>query len=72
MKLLYKDPIKKVKEVCKATSSNICSMYQDILNKKRTEIDAINGAIIKEGKKLKIATPVNEVLFNLIKTMEQK
>lgn len=72
IKLLYENPIEKVKEVCKNTSSNICSMYQDILNKKRTEIDAINGIIIEEGKKIKIATPVNQVLFNLIKIMEQK
>jgi 2-dehydropantoate 2-reductase len=45
-------------------------MLQDISNKRMTEIDAINGAIIKEGRRLGIATPVNEVLTLLVKTIE--
>ena len=45
-------------------------MLQDVLNKKRTEIDFINGAIVRQGKALGIATPVNEILTNLVKTIE--
>ena len=70
IKLSYDDPIQKVESVCKATSANRCSMLQDVLNKKRTEIDFINGAIVRQGKALGITTPVNEVLTNLIKTIE--
>ena len=70
IKLAYDDPIQKVESVCKATAANCSSMLQDVLNKKRTEIDFINGAIVRQGKALGIATPVNEVLTNLIKTIE--
>ena len=70
IKLAYDDPIQKVESVCKGTAQNISSMLQDVLNKKRTEIDFINGAIIRQGKSLGIPTPVNEVLTNIVKTIE--
>ncbi|MGE4357651.1 MAG: ketopantoate reductase family protein [Candidatus Omnitrophota bacterium] len=70
IRLIYADPVKKVKEVCKKTYSNISSMLQDILRKKKTEVDYINGAIVREGEKLKLSTPVNALLTDLIKTIE--
>ncbi|MBN2097805.1 MAG: 2-dehydropantoate 2-reductase [Candidatus Omnitrophica bacterium] len=71
IKLSYDDPIQKVESVCRETSSNLSSMLQDVLNKKQTEIDFINGAILRQAKSLNIATPVNEVLTNLVKTIEK-
>ncbi|MCM8781170.1 MAG: hypothetical protein NC908_04530, partial [Candidatus Omnitrophica bacterium] len=56
--------------VCEATSGNISSMLQDILNKKRTEIDFINGVIVRQAQELTIPAPVNTVLVGLIKTIE--
>lgn len=70
VKLIFEDPIKKVKDVCKATAGNIASMLQDALKKRKTEIDYINGAIVKEAEQLKIDVPVNRVLTNLVKTIE--
>ncbi|MFA6609524.1 MAG: 2-dehydropantoate 2-reductase [Candidatus Omnitrophota bacterium] len=70
VKLSYDDPIQKVESVCKATAPNISSMLQDVLSKKRTEIDFINGSVVRQGKALGIATPVNEVLTGLVKTIE--
>ncbi|MDD5423124.1 MAG: ketopantoate reductase C-terminal domain-containing protein, partial [Candidatus Omnitrophica bacterium] len=71
VKLAYDDPIQKVESVCKATAFNVSSMLQDVLNRKRTEIDFINGAIVRQGKALGIPTPVNDVLTNIIKTLEK-
>lgn len=70
IKLSYDDPIQKVEGVAKATGANISSMLQDVHNRKRTEIDFINGAIVRQGKSLGIPTPVNEVLTNIVKTIE--
>ncbi len=70
IKLAYDDAIQKVEGVAKATCGNICSMLQDVLKKRRTEIDFINGAIVRQGKALNIPTPTNEVLTNLVKTIE--
>lgn len=70
IKLAYDDPIQKAESVCKSTANNVSSMLQDILNKDRTEIDYINGAIVRQGKALGISTPANEVLTNLVKAIE--
>jgi len=66
----YSDPVKKVESVCAATAANTSSMLQDVLKKKKTEVDFINGAIVREGEDLGVQTPVNSVLTDLIKTIE--
>ncbi|MCX5714214.1 MAG: 2-dehydropantoate 2-reductase [Candidatus Omnitrophica bacterium] len=70
IKLIYDDPLAKVEAVCEATSANISSMLQDILRKKRTEIDYINGVIVRQAQELGIPAPVNSVLVDLVKTLE--
>ena len=70
IKLPYEDPIQKAYEVCEKTANNVSSMLQDILNQKLTEIDFINGAIVKEAKKLGLSTPVNETLTYLIQAIQ--
>lgn len=69
--LPYPDPIARVMEVCDATSGNVASMLQDVLNKKITEIDFINGAIVREGKALGLPTPVNFTLMSLVQVIQQ-
>lgn len=71
IKLINDEPVVHVKEVCKLTATNKSSMLQDMLNKKKSEIDFINGAIVREGEKLGIQTPVNTVLTNLVKIKEK-
>lgn len=46
------------------------SMCQDIENKRKTEIDFINGAVVKLGKKYGIETPYHEMIVNLIHAKE--
>ncbi len=69
--LPFNDPLARTQEVCRDTADNIASMLQDILNKKRTEVEYINGAIVKEGKRLNIPTPVNETLTSLVQTLHE-
>lgn len=71
VKLPYPDPLGRVIEVCRATAENIASMLQDILRERITEIDAINGAIVREGEVLDIPTPVNHILTSLVQTLQE-
>lgn len=71
IELGFKDPVAHTKEVCRATAANKSSMLQDLLNRKQTEIDMINGAIVEEGKQVGVATPVNSVLTNLVKFFQK-
>ena len=70
IKLIYDDPLAKVEAVCEATSENMSSMLQDVLRKKRTEIDFINGVIVRQGQELGIPVPANLMLVDLVKTIE--
>lgn len=70
IKLIYDDPLAKVEAVCEATSGNVSSMLQDVLRKKRTEIDFINAVIVRQAQELGIAATVNSILVDLVKTIE--
>jgi len=41
------------------------SATQDIMNKRKTEVDFLNGAVVRGGKETGIPTPVNEVIVML-------
>ncbi len=70
IKLIYDDPLAKVESVCEATSNNISSMLQDIRANRHTEIDFLNGVIIRYAQELNINVPVNRILVDLVKTIE--
>ncbi|MCD6291033.1 MAG: 2-dehydropantoate 2-reductase [Anaerolineae bacterium] len=61
------DPVAHVKAVCRATASNRSSMLQDVERGRPTEIDSINGVIVAEGRRLGVPTPVNEVVWRLVR-----
>jgi 2-dehydropantoate 2-reductase len=65
------NPMNRVKVVIEATRENRCSMGQDLDYKRRTEIDAINGAVVREAERLGISVPVNRAITDLIKVIEK-
>jgi 2-dehydropantoate 2-reductase len=67
--LPFADPLAKVREVAKKTGQNKSSMYQDVANRRRTEIDFICGAVVREGEKLSVPTPVNRTLTLLVRSL---
>ena len=60
-----------VRKVAISTKDNRSSMLQDIERGKRTEIDFINGAIVRVAKELGIETPYNKALHLLVKGVER-
>jgi 2-dehydropantoate 2-reductase len=47
------------------------SMYQDVAAGRKTEVEAFAGTVITLGEKTGIPTPVNRLLFDMIRTIEQ-
>ncbi len=47
------------------------STAQDIARKKSTEIDFLNGLVVKKGRAYGIATPANQSVYALVKMMEK-
>jgi 2-dehydropantoate 2-reductase len=52
--------------------TNFSSMCQDIMKRKKTEIDFLNGKIVELGGKHHVPTPVNETIVHLVKFLEEK
>jgi 2-dehydropantoate 2-reductase len=64
------DPVAETLAVAQATAANRSSMLQDILRGAPTEIETINGAIVREGQRLGVPTPFNAFLCDLITALE--
>ncbi|MBL7071209.1 MAG: 2-dehydropantoate 2-reductase [Candidatus Omnitrophica bacterium] len=71
VKLTYDDPIQKVESVCRATADEQSPMLQDLIGRRQTEIEFINGAVIRQAKNLNIKTPVNDMLTEFVKSIEE-
>ena len=54
------------------TAEHESSMLQDLEAGRRTEIDALCGAVVKLGRPLGVATPVNIALRDLIRAAERR
>jgi 2-dehydropantoate 2-reductase len=65
------DPGNRLQEVCTATAANRSSMLQDILAGRRTEIEALNAQVAVRGASRGIPTPVNSVLTQIIRALEE-
>ena len=54
------------------TAAHWPSMWQDLQAGRRTEIEALNGAICRYGRETGVATPCNESVSRLIRFMEAR
>ena len=64
------DTVEQVLAVARATGPNRSSMGQDVDAHRPTEIGAINGYIVQQGRVTGCPTPVNETLTLLIETLQ--
>jgi 2-dehydropantoate 2-reductase len=69
--LPYPDPVETSQAVALRTSENRSSMLQDVQRHAPTEIDAINGAIVRLGEQTGTPTPVNQALWLLVRALRE-
>lgn len=55
---------------CTKHGDHIPSMLQDLLSQRQTEVEAINGAVVKLGQSANIPTPLNDTLATLVRLAE--
>ncbi len=67
---LHGDPRELVQKGARAPGKHKASMLQDVLAKRQTEVDFMNGAIAQWGEKLGVATPLNRAMWALVKGLE--
>lgn len=66
--LNIEDPAQAAKSVAQATGKNFSSMLQDINRGSPTEIDYLCGAVTRIGRSVNVPTPVNHLLWQIIKS----
>ncbi len=59
----FKEVLGLVRKVCRDTSRNVSSMLQDRINRRQTEIEFINGAVVRLAHEEGLDAPVNESLY---------
>lgn len=59
-----------VEAVVEATRDNKTSMYQDLERGRRTEIEAINGALVARAREHGLPCPANELLARMVRGAE--
>src|ERR1700688_1013682 len=67
---LHGDPRQLVQKGANAPGKHRASMLQDVLAKRQTEVDFMNGAIVQWGENSGVPTPLNRALWELIKGLE--
>lgn len=55
-----------------STAAHRASMLQDIQRGRKTEIDALNGAVVRLGSQFGVPTPVNRVIVAVLKGKESR
>jgi 2-dehydropantoate 2-reductase len=58
--------------IAESMPSQYSSTAQDLARGRRSEIDYLNGFVVRRGEALGIATPANRVLWALVKLLERK
>lgn len=71
VQLPLEDPWKHVEDVVRRTAANRSSMLQDVESGRPTEVDFINGAIVREAARCHLCVPVNATLTSLVKGVER-
>ena len=66
---LEKDALSALSGMCDEGKT---SMHQDILAGRKTEVEIFAGEIIKLGHELGVKTPYNQVLYDMVKILEEK
>ncbi len=59
-----------VVDLAKQAPNHLTSALIDVINRRKTEVDCLNGAIVAKGRQYGIETPFNTAVFNLIQIIE--
>lgn len=64
------DPEEMVDHAARVAHDHKASMTQDVLAHRQTEIDFLNGAVVRHGEDAGVPTPLNRAIWALVKALE--
>ncbi len=68
----YDEKVAEVKAVCDKSPNGLTSIYADLRDGRRSEVDTISGSIVRAGVKAGVPTPSHRFLVGLIHAMENR
>jgi 2-dehydropantoate 2-reductase len=68
--VLDSDPDELVTHAQKVAYNHRASMLQDVQARRATEVDFLNGGIVRFGRETGVATPLNEAIWALVRGLE--
>lgn len=68
----YDEKVAEVKAVCDKSPNGLTSIYADLRDGRRSEVDTISGSIVRAGVKAGVPTPSHSFLVGLIHAMENR
>lgn len=66
-----KDYLNRVQNICEGATDHRSSMLQDVLAERKTEIDAVNGAVVDLAAEEGIPVPTNKQVTRLVRGLER-
>ena len=64
-------PIQFVNQVCERTAANTSSMLADVKKRRKTEIDSLNGALLRKSKEKGLVLQTHSAIYEAIKSLER-
>lgn len=59
-----------MERIAAAMPAQLSSTAQDMARRKPSEIDHLNGFVVRRGRELGVSTPANQALYALVKLVE--
>ena len=72
IKLKFTDPVARIHEFGRVIPNAMPSMMLDMLAGRPSEIDALNGALVREAERVGLPAPVNAFLTQMVRALESK
>lgn len=72
IELDFEDPVRRVHDFGRVIPNAMPSMLLDMLAGRTTEIDALNGALVREAERIGLAAPTNALMTRMVRALELK
>lgn len=64
--------IQRVKETSMQSPNGLTSIYMDICNHRKTEVDTITGSVVRAAQKVNVSVPTHNFILNMVHALEEK
>lgn len=68
----YDEKLAELKALCTRNAAGLTSIYADLRDGRRTEVDTISGSIVRAAKQCGVPAPSHALLVNLVHALEGK